>query len=190
MQLMPATAKALGVDPTNTDQNIRGGIKYLKQQLNTFNNLPELALAAYNAGPGAVKDYWEGTNKTGQNPLLRKNTVPWAGTGYRETKNYVSSIMGMYRGTPQELILEKLQEDKEENQQMLSEEDKLRIAITEYEKEREEKQRQALEKQVELETQKELLKGKGYSTVGIDQELERVRKDILFNYKNRYFTRR
>lgn len=50
MQLMPATAKQLGVDPTDVDENIRGGVQYLKKQINTFND-PVKALIAYNAGP-------------------------------------------------------------------------------------------------------------------------------------------
>lgn len=52
MQLMPGTAKELGVDPTDIDENIRGGVQYLKQQLDTFGD-PIQALIAYNAGPNS-----------------------------------------------------------------------------------------------------------------------------------------
>lgn len=74
MQLMPKTARGLGVDPTDLNQNIRGGVTYLKQQLDTFKD-PRLALAAYNAGPAAVR---------------RAGGVP----NFAETKNYVGKIMG------------------------------------------------------------------------------------------------
>lgn len=73
-QLMPRTAQGLGVDPNDPEQNLRGGARYLKKQLDEFKS-PELALAAYNAGPDAVR-------KAGGIP------------NFRETQNYVKSIMG------------------------------------------------------------------------------------------------
>ena len=58
MQLMPATASDMGVlDAFNTDQNIRGGARYLSLLLHNFNGSERLAAAAYNAGPGAVQRY-------------------------------------------------------------------------------------------------------------------------------------
>jgi soluble lytic murein transglycosylase-like protein len=73
-QLMPATARALGVDATNPAQNLDGGARYLAQQYRKFGSW-RLALAAYNAGPGAVEKYGD---------------VP----PYRETTNYVKVILG------------------------------------------------------------------------------------------------
>jgi soluble lytic murein transglycosylase-like protein len=81
MQLMPATATEFGViDPYNPVENVRAGVKYLKQLLDSYAGKVELALAAYNAGPGAVKKYG--------------GTVP----PYRETRNYVAKIQGTATG--------------------------------------------------------------------------------------------
>lgn len=78
MQLMPDTAAGLGVDPYDKQQNIEGGTKYIKSLLDTFGGDVEKAVAAYNAGPQAVKDY---------------GGVP----PYRETQNYVNKVLDIYR---------------------------------------------------------------------------------------------
>jgi hypothetical protein len=75
MQLMPSTAAEFGVrDPFNPAENIRAGVGYLRQLLDRYEDNEQLALAAYNAGPGAVQKYG--------------NKVP----PYKETQNYVRRI--------------------------------------------------------------------------------------------------
>ena len=81
MQLMPATARDLAVpDPYDPEQNIRGGVTYLRQMLDLFDGRVELALAAYNAGPGAVQ---------------RHHGIP----PYAETQQYVQRVLTLYRGS-------------------------------------------------------------------------------------------
>ena len=73
---MPNTAKRMGYNPYHLNDNIKGGIAYYKKMYQMFGST-ELALAAYNAGPGNVKKY---------------NGIP----PFKETKNFVSSIMNSY----------------------------------------------------------------------------------------------
>ena len=82
MQLMPGTARELGVDPSDVRQNIEGGTKLLRDLLVQYQNDPDQvrkALAAYNAGAGAVAKY---------------GGVP----PYRETQNYVDRVLKNYQG--------------------------------------------------------------------------------------------
>jgi soluble lytic murein transglycosylase-like protein len=77
MQLMPATARDLGVEnPFLPEDNIRGGVAYLRQLLDRYDSNVELALAAYNAGPASVERY---------------GTIP----PYRETQDYVKKVTGV-----------------------------------------------------------------------------------------------
>jgi soluble lytic murein transglycosylase-like protein len=83
MQLMPATAKALGADPHNLEQNLDAGVRFLRQQLDAYAGDPDQvrkALAAYNAGPAAVRNF---------------GGVP----PYQETQRYVNKIVDTWTRT-------------------------------------------------------------------------------------------
>jgi soluble lytic murein transglycosylase-like protein len=83
MQLMPATASLYRVeDPYDPDDNVRGGTRYLRYLVDKFPGRLDLAVAAYNAGPGAVQRY---------------GGVP----PYQETKDYVRRVLALYQGGTQ-----------------------------------------------------------------------------------------
>jgi soluble lytic murein transglycosylase-like protein len=82
MQLIPATARRFGVDnPFDPQQNIEGGVNYLKYLLNMFGGDLTLSLAAYNAG---------------ENSVMRTGTIP----PITETRDYVRKVTRLYKGTP------------------------------------------------------------------------------------------
>ncbi len=87
MQLMPGTARRLGVDPDDPNGNIDGGVQYLSSMMHRFGGDQAKALAAYNAGPGAVERY---------------GGVP----PYAETKAYVDSILGHLGGGSDGALIE------------------------------------------------------------------------------------
>lgn len=80
MQLMPATARALAVDPFDSEQNYRGGAAYLAGLLKRFDGDLVLSLAAYNAGPKAVERY--------------RGVPP-----YKETRDYISAVLNRLSDT-------------------------------------------------------------------------------------------
>ena len=82
MQLMPGTARELGVDPRDAADNIRGGTAYLRMLLNRFDGDLVRTIAAYNAGPGAV---------------IKAGGVP----NYRETRAYVSAVLNRLAASAQ-----------------------------------------------------------------------------------------
>jgi len=75
MQLMPATARALGVDPSKPEENIEGGVRYLAELIAMFGGI-ELALVAYNGGPGFARRYARGDTAL-----------------YGETRDYVRKVL-------------------------------------------------------------------------------------------------
>ncbi|MGC9950669.1 MAG: lytic transglycosylase domain-containing protein [Bryobacteraceae bacterium] len=81
MQLMPATARELGADPRIVEQNVDAGTRYLRDLLLKYDNHAYHALAAYNAGPGAVDKY---------------HGVP----PYRETQNYILNVLRHWQKQP------------------------------------------------------------------------------------------
>ena len=86
MQLMPATASRLGVaDPFDPEQNVRGGVREFARLVDRYRGNLQLALAAYNAGEGAVTRY--------------RGVPP-----FTETRNYVSRILTIYTGKPYRLL--------------------------------------------------------------------------------------
>ena len=96
-QLMPSTAQKLGVNPYYLNENIKGGLTYYKMMYDMFGST-ELALAAYNAGPGNVKKY---------------NAVP----PFAETRHFVSKIMADYHALkkqPDPILLKILDQQKKD----------------------------------------------------------------------------
>ena len=96
-QLMPSTAEKLGVNPYYLNENIKGGLTYYKMMYDMFGST-ELALAAYNAGPGNVKKY---------------NAVP----PFAETRHFVSKIMADYHALkkqPEPILLKILDQQKKD----------------------------------------------------------------------------
>lgn len=79
MQLMPGTARMLGVDPKDPAQNVEGGVKYLSQLSEKYGGDLEKTLAAYNAGPGRVDSY---------------GGIP----PFKETEAYVRRVLRLYEG--------------------------------------------------------------------------------------------
>lgn len=106
MQLMPETAKSLGVQNVyDPSQNIMGGSQYLSQMMKMFNNDPKLALAAYNSGPGRVMK----SLRAGQGGI----------PNIRETQNYVSKILGNSEDGPRSSAQTEAQVSPGNNQDLL-----------------------------------------------------------------------
>jgi soluble lytic murein transglycosylase-like protein len=98
MQLMPKTAAGLGVDPTNPEQNIEGGTKYMRQLLNKYKGNERAAVAAYNMGPGALDKV---IDKRGGFENIKPGDLP------KETEAYLGKVFmamaKMYEGQQSKL---------------------------------------------------------------------------------------
>lgn len=113
MQLMPGTAASLGVDPYDPRQNIMGGAKYIAGNIEQFKSCAnglELAIAAYNAGPGAVIRYGY--------------QIP----PYTETQNYVKKVMGYV--SIQEASIGNADSETDENEDLSGAYGQLKAAVT------------------------------------------------------------
>jgi hypothetical protein len=100
MQLMPETAKDLGVrNPYDPEQNIDGGTRYLESLLDQFDNDKRLAIAAYHAGPKRVE---------------KCNCVPNTSDGRRTTKRHVDLVMEVYRQLSEEETVDNTDEADDE----------------------------------------------------------------------------
>ena len=112
MQLMPGTAKLLRVsDPFDPDENLRGGTTYLRRMIDRFAGRLEFAVAAYNAGPGAVEKH---------------GGIP----PYQETRNYVRKVLALYRGEDVALPAIQLRPGKPERKTYLTRNAQNRIVVT------------------------------------------------------------
>jgi soluble lytic murein transglycosylase-like protein len=113
MQLIPSTARSLGVkNPFDAKENIEAGVRYLKQLQMTFKD-DRLALAAYNAGPGAVSKY---------------GTIP----PYAETQNYVYQVgkrLGNARRAQQSIAAAPATEAPKQIEQFVDEEGRLHLRL-------------------------------------------------------------
>jgi soluble lytic murein transglycosylase-like protein len=92
MQLMPATAKELGVNAKNPEQNVEGGSRYLQRMINKYDS-QEIALAAYNWGPGnidrAIRKVRAAGKRVTWSNILNEVRVP------KETRQYVSKVTNL-----------------------------------------------------------------------------------------------
>ena len=92
-QLMPETARRLGVNPHDPEQNLRGGARYLRQMLVRFRGHIPSALASYNAGPVAVEAYQRGESRRVGHKVINAGRRVLPLPPYRETRQYVAAIL-------------------------------------------------------------------------------------------------
>ena len=111
MQLMEGTAKEMGVtDITNAKQNIMGGAKYMRQQLDKYDDDLNLALAAYNAGPGNV-DKYGGIPPFGETQNYVKNITENLGKGEKFYNNTAANVAAGLKKTKPQAVLDSLNND-------------------------------------------------------------------------------